>query len=83
MNSTFNYHFLGVAEVQKEKLHYLPDNPTANVNRRRNSIVFLNNYAEEKYKKIISFRSKGAPIDEVASNTHKSNADVIFLFYPV
>ena len=45
--STFNNHFSSVAQALNANIPNLPDDPTANVERIRNSFVFLNTDAKE------------------------------------
>ena len=75
--STFNNHFSSVAQVLNANIPNLPDDPTANVKRVRNSFVFLDTDAEEIYNIILSFKSKGAPINEVPSCIFRKIADII------
>ena len=56
-------HFSSVAQVLNANIPNFPDDLTANVKRIRNSFVFLNTDAEEIYKIILSFKSKGAPVN--------------------
>ena len=75
--STFNNHFSSVAQVLNTNIPNLPDDPTANVKRIRNSFVFLNAVSEEVYNILVSFKSKGPPINEVPSCIFRKFADII------
>ena len=49
----------------------MPNYPTANVKRIRNSFVFLVTDAEEIHSTILFFKSKGATINEVPSYIYR------------
>ena len=74
--SAFNNHFSSFTQALNANLSNMPDDPTANVKPIRNSF-FLNTDAEEIYFIILSFKSKGAPINEVTSCIYRKMADII------
>ena len=77
ITSTFKTHFTEVAPSLDANIPRLPDDPGANIQAISNSFVFRNTNAEEVYKIILSFKSKGSLLHDVPSFIYEKVADLI------
>ena len=75
--STFNAHFAEVAPSLDANIPRLTDDPISYIPAISNSFVFCNTDAEEIYKIILSFKSKGSPLNQLPSFIYEKVADLI------
>ena len=80
--SKFNTHFAEVAPSLDANIPRLSDDPVANTQAVSNSFVFYNTIAEEVYKIILSFKSKGSLLNEVPTFIYKKVSDLIAPILP-